>query len=130
MSEPSRMYRTVLWVSEKGLKDLEKFAENFSRFMRGWLAKIDAQRLTYDVACGEQWEELVELELLKSTLLVKEIAEEGGGFDATHGPALEVAANALYEHCGWDEEHITEWFAGLVLGEDAIDIDFYDGEER
>jgi hypothetical protein len=124
------MYRAVLWVSEKGLKDLENFSENFSKFMRGWLAKIDADRLTYDVALGEQWEELVELELLKSTLMVKEIAEADGGFNETHGPALETAANALYEHCGWDEESVTDWFGGLVLGDDYLEVDFFDGEEE
>ena len=127
MNEPSRTYRAVLWISEKGLKDLEVFQENFSKFMRGWLAKIDAKRLTFDVACGEQWEELVELELLKSTLQVKDIAEESGGFDESHGPALETAANALYEHCGWEDDDIADWFSQLVLGAGvSIDMTFED----
>lgn len=128
MSEPSKLYRAVLWISEKGLKDLEVFSENFSKFMRGWLAKIDAKRLSYDVAIGEQWEELVELEVLKSTLMVKQIAEKDGGFDESHGPALEVAANALYEHCGWEDEDIADWFGSLVLGA-GVSIDFMDDEE-
>lgn len=125
MSEPSRMYRAVIWISEKGLKDLEEFTEGFSRLMRGWLAKIDAERLTYDVALGEQWEELIELEVLKGTLQVKDMAEEAGGFDESHGPALEVAANALYEHCGWEDEDIADWFGSLVLGA-GVSIDFED----
>jgi hypothetical protein len=119
------MYRAVIWISEKGLKDLEEFTEGFSRLMRGWLAKIDAERLTYDVALGEQWEELIELEVLKGTLQVKDMAEEAGGFDESHGPALEVAANALYEHCGWEDEDIADWFGSLVLGA-GVSIDFED----
>ena len=127
MSEPSKMYRAVLWISEKGLKDLEEFAAGFSKFMRGWLAKIDANRLAYDVARGEQHEELMELELLKSTLIVKDFAEESGGFDESHGPALEIAANALYDHCGWEDEDIADWFAQLVLGAGvSLDMDFGD----
>lgn len=130
MNEPSRTYRAVLWVSEKGLKDLEEFAEKFSTFMRGWLAKIDVERLTHSVALGEQWEDLVELDLLRSTLLVKQEAEADGGFDETHGPALETAANALYEHCGWEDEDIVEWFGSLVLDAGvSVDMTFEDDEE-
>lgn len=117
------MYRAVLWISEKGLKDLEEFAEKFSTFMRGWLAKIDAERLTHGVALGEQWEDLIELDLLRSTLLVKQEAEADGGFDESHGPALEVAANALVEHCGWEDEDIVDWFGSLVMGA-GVSIDF------
>jgi len=115
--KPSRLYRLVLWISEKGLADIESFQTRFTLAARAVLAKIDKERLEHDVAVGDQWEELVELELLKSTMLVKEIAEKDGGFSEEHGPALEIAANALYEHCGWDDEDITDWFGGLVMGE-------------
>lgn len=129
MSEASKAYRIVLWISEKGLADIELFTERFSSFMRSILSKIEPERLANDVALSEQWEELIELQLLKGTLEVKDIAEESGGFDESHGPALEMAANALYEHCGWDDEDITDWFGSLVLGA-GVSIDFVDeGEE-
>lgn len=128
MSEASRAYKVVLWISEKGLADLENFQDRFSAFMRGILAKIEPERLANDVAIGEQWEELVELELLKGTLQVKDIAEESGGFNESHGPALELAANALYEHCGWEDEDITNWFGGLVM-DAGVSIEFEDEEE-
>jgi hypothetical protein len=129
MSEASKAYRAVLWISEKGLADIELFNERFTVFMRGILAKIDPERLANDVAIGEQWEELVELELLKGTLQVKDIAEESGGFDETHGPALELAANALYEHCGWEDEDITNWFGSLVMGA-GVSVEFEDDEDE
>ena len=127
MSEASRAYKVVLWISEKGLADLENFQDRFSAFMRGILAKIEPERLANDVAIGEQWEELVELELLKGTLQVKDIAEGSGGFNESHGPALELAANALYEHCGWEDEDITNWFGGLVM-DAGVSIEFDDDE--
>lgn len=129
MSEASRAYRAVLWISEKGLADIELFRERFGAFMRGVLAKIEPERLAHDVAIGDQWEELVELELLKGTLQVKDIAEESGGFDESHGPALEMAANALYDHCGWEDEDITNWFGGLVM-DAGVSIEFEDEEEQ
>lgn len=129
MSEASRAYQVVLWISEKGLADLGVFQDRFSAFMRGILAKIEPERLAHDVAIGDQWEELVELELLKGTLQVKDIAEESGGFDESHGPALEMAANALYDHCGWEDEDITNWFGGLVMGADVA-IEFEEDDEE
>lgn len=129
MTEASRAYRAVLWISEKGLADIERFQQRFSAFMRGILAKIEPERLANDVAIGEQWEELVELELLKSTLAVKQIAEADGGFDESHGPALEIAANALADHCGWEDEDITNWFSDLVMGA-GVSIEFTDEDEE
>jgi hypothetical protein len=129
MSEASKAYRAVLWLSEKGLADLELFQDRFSAFMRGILTRIEPERLANDVAVGDQWEELVELELLKGTLQVKDIAEESGGFDESHGPALELAANALYEHCGWEDEDITNWFGSLVMGA-GVSVEFEDEDEE
>jgi hypothetical protein len=130
MSDASRAYRVALWVSEKGLKDIEALTEKFSALMRGILSKIEPERLAHDLAKGEQWEELVELELLKSTLAVKQFAEQSGGFDESHGPALETAANALYEHCGWEDEDIAEWFGSLVLGAGvSVEMTFEDEDE-
>ena len=129
MSEASRAYKVALWISEKGLADIEVLNEGFTAFMRLILSAIEPDRLAHDVAIGDQWEDLIELELLKSTVQVKEIAELEGGFDETHGPALELAANALYDHCGWDDEDITEWFGSLVLGA-GVSVEFdEDGEE-
>lgn len=131
MSEPTRLYRAILWLSEKGLKDIEKFQERFTLFMRGLLAKAEPERLKYDLALGEQWNDLVELNLLQSTLAVKEIAERDGGFSEEHGPALEIAANALYEYCEWEDEDITAWFGGLVMGEGGthLGIEIVDEDE-
>ena len=130
MSEPSRLYRLVLWISEKGLKDIEALNLRFTLAMRGVLSKIEPERLAHDIAMGEQWEDLVELELLKSTLAVKAFAEQSGGFDESHGPALETAANALYEHCGWEDEDIADWFGSLVLGAGvSVDMTFDDEDE-
>ena len=44
MSEPTRLYRAILWVSEKGLKDIEQLQERFTVFMRGLLAKVEPER--------------------------------------------------------------------------------------
>ena len=129
MTEASKAYKVALWISEKGLADIEVLQEGFTVFMRMILKAIEPDRLAHDVAIGDQWEDLIELELLKGTLEVKDIAEESGGFDESHGPALEMAANALYEHCGWDSEDITDWFGSLVLGA-GVSIEFeQDGEE-
>lgn len=128
MTEASKAYKVALWISEKGLADIEVLQEGFTVFMRMILKAIEPDRLAHDVAIGDQWEDLIELELLKSTVQVKEIAESEGGFDEKHGPALELAANALYDHCGWDDEDITEWFGSLVLGA-GVSIEFEDGEE-
>lgn len=130
MNEPTLAYRAILWLSEKGLSDLEAFQDRFSAFMRGLLAKIEPQRLAHDVAVSEQWEELIELSLLKGTLAVKDIAEANGGFNESHGPALELAANALADHCGWEDEDITTWFSDLVVGPGvSIEWDEEHGDE-
>ena len=131
MSEASGVYKAILWVSEKGLKDIETLHEKFTLFMRGLLAKEDPERLKYDLAVTEQWDELVELDLLMQTMEVKKIAEATGGFSEAHGPALEIAANALYEHCGWDDEDIVDWFGALVMGDDGthLGIDIVDEDD-
>ena len=101
--------------------------------MRGWLAKADPDRLKYDLAIGEQHEDLIELELLKQTLAVKDIAVRDGGFSEAHGPALANAANALYDHCGWDDESISMWFGDLVMSDDGqhlgLGLELVDEEE-
>ena len=131
MSDASRAYRVAIWISEKGLADIEKFTEQFSSLMRAILSRIDPERLRFDVALGDQWDDLVELELLRSTLSVKAEAEQTGGFDESHGPALEVAANALYEDHGWENDDIAEWFGSLVLGAGvSVDVTFEDEEEE
>lgn len=131
MSEPKRLYKAILWVSEKGLKDIAQLQLRFTLFMRSLLAKAEPERFKYEMALGEQWEDLVELDLLKSTLAVKQIAEQQGGFSEEHGPALETAANALYEHCGWDDEDITDWFGSLVMGDNGahLGIDIVEEED-
>lgn len=122
MSKKARAYDLILALSEKGLNDISGFHEWVTLQFRGWLAKIDPERLKHDLAIGEQHEDLIELEILKQTLAVKDIAIRDGGFSEVHGPALANAANALYDHCDWDDESVTQWFGGLVLGEDGVHL--------
>ena len=124
MREGTRLYRAILWVSEKGLADVTKFLEGYGNFIRGLLAKADPERLKYDLALTDQAGDLQELELLKATISLKQHAEENGGFDYSHGPALELAANALYETYGWEDASIQEWFAELVIGASGQNLGF------
>lgn len=133
MSYRSKAYNLVLWISEKGLQDVSNFHTWVTLQMRGWLGRIDDKRLEYDLAIGEQYHDLVELELLKQTIELKAIAESNGGFSEEHGPALANAANALYDHCGWEDDDVATWFGGLVMGEGGIDLGLtleYDEEDE
>ena len=133
MREGNAAYKFLLWVSEKGMSDITNFQSWVVDRMRMHLGQADADRLTYDLAVGEQWNELVDLELLKATVAIKELAVRDGGFSHEHGPALEGAANALYDHCGWEDEDITAWFGALVLDEDGenlgADVELSDDDE-
>ena len=134
MREGNAAYKVLLWVSEKGLADIAKFQEWVLNRMRMHLGQVDEERLTYDLAVGDQWNELVELELLKGTMAIKDLAVRDGGFSTEHGPALESAANALYDHCGWQDEDITTWFGSLVMDEEGgslgIDVELIDEDEE
>lgn len=134
MREGNAAYKFLLWVSEKGMADIAKFQEWTLQRMRMHLGQADPERLEYDLAVGEQWSELVELELLKGTMAIKELAVREGGFTTEHGPALESAANALYDHCGWEDEDITSWFGSLVMNENGenmgVDVELIDEDEE
>ncbi len=134
MSETNRAYDLLIAISEKGLGDISNFHEWVTLQMRGWLAKADPERLKYDLANAEQHEDLLELELLKQTLAVKGIAVRDGGFSEEHGPALANAANALYDHCGWDDESIAMWFGDLVISDEGthlgLGLELLDEEEE
>lgn len=130
----NRAYEILLAISEKGLGDISRFNEWVTLQMRKWLAKADPERLKHDLALADQFEDLLELELLKQTLAVKDIAVRDGGFSEVHGPALANAAGALYDHCGWDDESIAVWFGDLVLSDDGVhlglDLELTDEEEE
>ena len=57
-----------------------------------------------------------------STLEIKDVALRSGGFDIEHGPALAIAANALVDHCGWEDDDVTSWFGTLVMDEEGVNL--------
>ena len=98
---------------------LQKAAASIGAFL---LANVDQKQWDHELAVATQNEELTELKLMTETLKIKKEALENGGFDHEHGPALTVAANALMDLCGWEDDDVTEWFSSLVLDDDGDNL--------
>ena len=129
-----RLYDLVRWSSQKAVNDMSRVQFGLAWVGAKLLLAIDKERIEHEAAAKEQQQDLHELKLLGATLEIKKDAIRSGGFAEEHGPALALAANALYEQCMWEDEDITEWFGALVLNEDGenmgADITLEDEEEE
>lgn len=132
MKFKDRAFLFVKWASNRAVHDISKVQIFVATIGAKVLGMVDDDRLQYEVAVMEQEAELHELKLLNGTLMVKRAAERSGGFDESHGPALALAANTLYDTFGWEDEDISAWFGALVLndaGENmGCDIELEDDE--
>lgn len=117
-----RLYDLVRRGSQKAVDDVEKLKWFFAWIGAKALLAIDRERIEHEAATVEQRADLHELKLLGATLEIKKHALANGGFDEEHGPALALAANALYEQCQWEDDDITEWFGSLVMDEDGVNM--------
>ena len=129
-----RLYDLVRWSSQKAVNDMSRVQFGLAWVGAKVLLAIDKERIEHEAACKEQEQDLHTLKLLGATLDIKEAAIRSGGFAEEHGPALALAANALYEQCMWEDEDITEWFGALVMNEDGenlgADITLEDEEDE
>lgn len=123
-----RLYDVIRWTSQKVVNDIYRCQMGAAWVGAKLLLAIDSDRIEHETATVEQRQDLHELKLLGATLKIKAAALRGGGFDESHGPALALAANALYDQCEWEDEEIAEWFGALVLDDDGhnlgADIEF------
>ena len=119
MKTKDRAYLLVKWASNRAVADISKIQIFVATIGAKILELIDNDHLQHEVAVMEQEAELHELKLLNGTLMVKRAAERSGGFDESHGPALALAANTLYDTFGWEDEDISAWFGALVLNADG-----------
>ena len=117
-----RFYDLVRLASQKAVNDCSRIQFGVAWIGAKLLLAIDSERINHEAASKEQQRDLHELKLLGATLQIKEAAVRTGGFSEEHGPALAMAANALYEQCEWEDEDITEWFGALVLDEDGVNL--------
>ena len=128
-----RLYDLIRWSSQKVVNDISRVQFGFAWVGAKVLLAIDKERIEHEAACKEQAQDLHTLKLLGATLEIKKDAMRSGGFAEEHGPALALAANALYEQCMWEDEDITEWFGALVLDENGenmgADIELEDEDE-
>ena len=119
------LYDMIQGASARAIEDLGKVQVWLANGSAWLLRKVNDEKLKQEVAVIEQADILNELNLLKATLAVKAHAVAAGGFGLQHGPALEMAADALYHGYDWEDEDIAFWFAGLVLNDDGSnDIEF------
>ena len=116
------LYRLVQMLSTRAITDVARVQLGIAKVGAWVLSKIDDDRLKYEVAITEQGEDLAELKLLATTIELKQDAIASGGFDVEHGPLLGLAANALVEAFGWEDEDITDWFGALVLDEEGENL--------
>lgn len=128
-----RFYDVVRRVTQKAVDDVGRVQMFVAWCSAKLLLVIDEDRIKNEAAVVAQSQELHELKLLGATLDIKEAALRSGGFAEEHGPALALAANALYDQCEWEDEDITEWFGALVMNEDGenlgADIELEDEDE-
>jgi len=124
MSSGTRAYRLILWASDRAVRDIQRLQLWTVNGFHYLLRKADKGQLEYDLAVTEQAQMLTEIKLLGASVDLKSIAMQQGGFDDSHGPALELVANALFNNCGWDDEDIGDWFAGLVLDDKGVNLGF------
>ncbi len=118
----ARFYEIARKASGRAVNDIGKM-QKAAAYVGAWvMANIDEEKFNYEITMASQMEELTELNLLKATMEIKKDALETGGFSHDHGPALTVAANALIDVCGWDDEDITDWFGALVMNDDGENL--------
>lgn len=128
----SKFYELIQWSSARAIADLGKCQVGIANVCAWALEKVDSKQLEHEVAKIEQQEIIEELKLLEATLKVKAHAVANGGFGLRHGPALEMCADALFNHFDWEDDDIAHWFGALVLNDDgSTDVDIIidpDGE--
>jgi hypothetical protein len=115
-------YRLLLSISNKVSADIYRlfiFQVNLSRWI---LSLVNRDRLSVELAASGQEGQLQELQLLASSVQLRERALRSGGFDEEDGETLTRLATALQLDHDWETETILMWFEALVIDREGENL--------